>query len=268
MIIARRLLADRRRGARWWAAGTTAAIATVVALWPSVKGNTDIERVVQDLPASVRVLIGTQADIPFASAPGYLQARLFSTILPIVLLVYAIGLGAAAIGGTEEDGSLQLVVTAPVSRTRIAVERLAASLLLLVGLATVALLTTIALGLPAGVLDEVSAGRITLATMAVTALAGLHLVVAFAAGAVTGRRSSAIAVASTVAVGSYLLHVLAASAEVIRPGRAASPWWWLLDRNLLVQPPTFLTFGLPLLVAAALAISALIVFDRRDLRLP
>jgi ABC-2 type transport system permease protein len=268
MRIARRLLADRWRGARWWAAGTAGGIATVVALWPSVKGNTDIERVVQDLPASIRVLIGTQADIPFSSAAGYLQARLFSTILPVVLLAYGIGLGAAAIGGAEEDGTLQLVVTAPVSRTRIAVERLAASLLLLVGLAVVALLTTLVLGVPAGVLEQVSAGRIGVATAAVTALAVLHMAIAFAAGAVAGRRSSAIAVASSVAVGGYLLHAVAASAELIEPARVVSPWWWLLDRNLLAQPATFLALGVPVLVSAALAIGSVIVFNRRDLRFP
>ena len=174
MTIAGRLLGDRWRGARGWALGTVAGVATVVALWPSVRGNLDIERVVQDLPASVRVLIGSQPDIPLGSAAGYLQARLFSTILPILLLIYGIGLGAAAVGAAEEDGTLQLVVTAPVSRTRVAAERLGASLLLLVGLAGLALLTTVLLGLAVGVFDELSVGRVALATAGVTALAVLH----------------------------------------------------------------------------------------------
>jgi ABC-2 type transport system permease protein len=268
MTIARRLLADRWRGLRWWALGTVAGVATVVALWPSVRGNTDIERVVEDLPASVRALIGSQADISLSSAPGYLQARLFSTILPIVLLIYGIGLGASAIGGAEEDGTLQLVVTAPVSRIRVAIERFAASMLLLVCLAALGLLTTLVLGLPAGVLDEVAAGRIALATAAVTSLAVLHATVAFAAGAVTGRRGTAIAVASSIAVGGYLLHAVAASAGPVRPARVVSPWWWLLDRNLLVQEPTPLALGVPIIVSGALVIIAVIAFNRRDLKFP
>jgi beta-exotoxin I transport system permease protein len=268
MTIARRLLRDRRRGARWWALGTVFGVATVVALWPSVRGNADVENVVESLPASVRAIIGSHADISLTSAPGYLQARLFSTLLPIVLLIYGIGLGAAAIGGAEEDGTLQLVVTAPVSRTRVAVERLAASLLLLVALAGLGLVTTVVLGAPAGVLDEVSVGRIALATAGVTALALLHAAVAYAAGAVTGRRTTAMAVASSVAVAGYLLNVLAASAEPIRPARALSPWWWFLDRNLLTEQPTFLALGLPVLLSATLAIVAVIAFGRRDLNFP
>ena len=91
------------------------------------RDDRSLDRVVEHLPASMRALIGTQASIPLSSAAGYLQARLFSTTLPILLLVYAIGLGAAAIGGAEEDGTLQLVVTAPITRKRVAYERFAAS---------------------------------------------------------------------------------------------------------------------------------------------
>jgi hypothetical protein len=75
-------------------------------------------------------------------------------------------------------------------------------------------------------------------------------------------------VASSVAVGGYLLQAIAASAEAARPSRIVSPWWWLLDRNLLVEPPTPLAIGLPLLISAALAAVGLVAFSWRDLRLP
>ena len=92
MSVFARLLADRRHGALWWAVGMATGVAAIVGLWPSVRGNNDIERVVEDLPASIRALIGSQEGIPLSSAPGYLQARLFSTILPILLLAYGISL--------------------------------------------------------------------------------------------------------------------------------------------------------------------------------
>lgn len=268
LVIARRLLADRWAAARWWALGTVVGIAAVVALWPSVRGDADIERVVEDLPAGIRAMIGSQPGIPLSAAPGYLQARLYSTILPIVLLTYGIGLGSAAIGGAEEDGTLELVVTAPVSRARVALERLLASVLLLVGLAVIGLLATIALAGPVGLLDDVGPLRIAMATAAVACLSLLHALIAFAVGAATGRRGTAVAVASSVAVGGYLLQAIAASAETARPSRIVSPWWWLLDRNLLVEPPTPLAIGLPLLLSAALAGVGLLAFCWRDLRLP
>lgn len=268
MTVLTRLLADRRRGATWWAAGTILGVAAVVGLWPSVEGNTDIERVVEDLPETMRVLIGSQADIPLSSAPGYLQARLVSTLLPILLLVYGIGLGARAIGGPEEDGTLQLVVTAPITRRRVAVERFAGSTLLLVAISAVALLTAIGLGTLVGIFPDVAVGRLVLATVAVAELAFVHLAIAAAVGAATGRRAPAVAAASAAAVAGYLLHGLAASADALRPARVLSPWWWLLDRNLLVQDPTFLTLGLPLLLGTMALAIGLLLFERRDLRFP
>ena len=268
MTMLGRLLADRRGGFRWWALGAIGGITATVGLWPSVKGNPDFERVVEDLPDTVRAIIGTQAGIALTSAPGYLQARLFATLLPILLLVYAISLGAGAIGTTEEDGTLQLVVTAPVTRRRLALERLAASVLLLFGLAVVAVLAVIVLAVPTGLLDEVSAGRIVLASWAVLALALLHGSIAFAVGAATGRRSPAIAAAAGVAVAGYVVNAVAASAAVVERTRAVSPWWWLLDRNVLVQPATVLAVVLPVVLAVIVGVAGVAIFDRRDLKLP
>ena len=66
MTILSRLLVDRRRGTVWWTVGMVLGIGAVLGLWPSVEGNTDIEQVVEDLPASMRALIGSQADIPLS----------------------------------------------------------------------------------------------------------------------------------------------------------------------------------------------------------
>jgi ABC-2 type transport system permease protein len=268
MTVFTRLLADRRRGALWWALGMVLGVASIVGLWPSVRDDQTLDRVVEHLPTSMRALIGSQAAIPLSSAPGYLQARLFSTTLPILLLVYAIGLGARAIGGAEEDGTLQLVMTAPVTRRQVAADRFAASALLLITLVVVGVITAVALGTLVSLFHDVGIGRMMVATLAVAEIALLHLAIAFAAGAVTGRRGPAIATASGIAVGSYILYGLAASADAIKVVRVVSPWWWLLDRNPLVESPTFLALGLPLLLAAAIFVYGVSQFDRRDLRFP
>lgn len=268
MTILRRLLLDRRRGAVWWSIGTSSGVATIVALWSSVKNSADLEDVIKNLPQGVRALFGTEEGISISSAPGYLQARLFSTILPILLVVYAIGLGARIIGGAEEDGTLQLVVTSPATRRRIAVERFGAAKVLVLLQVGIGLVTGVATGAAVGVFDDVSVGRFVIATLAVAELALLHLAIAFAVGAATGRRSPALSAASAVAVGGYVLYGIAASAKALEPLRVISPWWWFLDRNLLVHDPTFLSLGLPLVLATAIFVAGIAVYERRDLRLP
>ena len=159
-------------------------------------------------------------------------------------------------------------MTAPVTRRQVASDRFAASALLLITLVVVGVITAVALGTLVSLFDDVGIGRMMVATLAVAEIALLHLAIAFAAGAVTGRRGPAIATASGIAVGSYVLYGLAASADAIKALRVISPWWWLLDRNLLVQSPTFLALGLPLLLAAAIFVYGVSQFDRRDLRFP
>jgi ABC-2 type transport system permease protein len=268
MTVFARLIQDRRRGALWWAIGVVLSVALIMSLWPSVRDDRSLDRVVEHLPASMRALIGTQATIPLSSAAGYLQARLFSTTLPILLLVYAIGLGAGAIGSAEEDGTLQLVVTAPITRKRVAQERFAASACLLLFMLLVGLGTALLIGAFVDLARDLSMARVIIATVAVAELAFLHLAIAFAAGAVSGKRGTAIAVASAIAVGGYVLYGIAASASAIQFVRVISPWWWLLDRNLLAQTGTFLALGLPLLLAIGIFAYGVVQFDRRDLKFP
>ena len=118
----------------------------------------------RDLPAGVRALIGGK-NISLSSASGYLQARLFSTTLAILLVVYAMTLGARAIGAAEEDGTLHLVRdeprdVRPAQSARSGRRVIALPLFLL---AAVVCIATIALGAPVDVLDDVSAGRLALA---------------------------------------------------------------------------------------------------------
>jgi ABC-2 type transport system permease protein len=233
-----------------------------------VKDQGDIEDIAKNLPAGVRALFGMEDGVPLGSAAGYLQGRLFSLVLPLLLVVFAIGLGARAIGGAEEDGTLQLVVVAPVTRRRVAIERFAAAKVLVLGLSAVGLLTTIGVGAAVGVFDELSIGRILVDTLAVTELALLHLAIAFAAGAATGRRGPAMGIASAVATAGYIIQGLAASAAAIRPLRVVSPWWWYLDRNLLVHDPTFLSVVLPALLAGAIFVYGVWAYERRDLSFP
>jgi hypothetical protein len=55
---------------------------------------------------------------------------------------------------------------------------------------------------------------------------------------------------------------------VVRPLRVISPWWWFLDRNLLVHDPTFLSVVLPALLATLIFVYGIWAYERRDLRYP
>jgi beta-exotoxin I transport system permease protein len=198
VTVARRWLADRRRGLAGWCLGVTGLVLFTVGFFPTVRGNEAFDKLTEQLPAGIRSLVGLSPGAPITAAPGYLHARLFSTLVPLLLLVYAIGLGARAIAGTEEDGTLELLLANPVTRPRVVLERYLANTALLVAVTAVLLVALTVSGLPIGALDGVSRTGLGGAVTGAFAIALLHGSIAYAVGAATGRRATAIAVATTV----------------------------------------------------------------------
>jgi ABC-2 type transport system permease protein len=259
-------LKDRRRSLVGWSIGIVALVLTAVSIFPSVRGQTDFDDMVAELPAAVRALFGAQADIPFSSAPGYLHARLTSSLLPLLLLVFAIGAGARAIGGHEEDGLVEPVLAGPVRRSTLAIQRMGAAAALTVALAVVALVSTLALAPLFGALDGVAVSDLTGAVAMGAALALLHGGVAAGVGAMRGRRSPAVAAATVVAVGGYLGQALLSTSSELAGVRWLSPWHWLLGTNPLVAGADWTGIVVPVLVGVAAAAGGGVVFTRRDLR--
>jgi ABC-2 type transport system permease protein len=266
MTVAARLVWDRRWSTLWWALGFIGLTFFTVALYPSIKDQPSIEELLADLPEAFRSAIGYQPSVPLSSPAGYLQARLFSTLAPLLAVVFGIGAGARAIGGSEEDGTLELLLANPVTRSRVLVERYLATFGLLAGLVAVLGVALLVLAQPFGALEGIPTGNVVGACAAVFALGLLHGSLAFAIGAAAGRRGVAVAVATAVAVAGYLVETVLAAAGDLGILRQLSPWHWYLDRNLLAEGATLAAVLLPLVVSAVLVAVAWAVFRRRDLR--
>lgn len=206
-------------------------------------------------------MVGTYGDVRISSAPGYLQGRYFG-LVPVLLLIFGIGLGASAIGGSEEDGTLELLLSNPVSRRRVALERLAGVIVLVGLLGATATISVLALAPLVGLLDGVRVANV----VAATALALVHASIAFAVGAVTGRRGHAVAVATVVAVSGHLLQGLLAVSDAAQSLRWLSPWYWYLRGNVVLNGPGPEAFLLPLAILVLVAAAGTIQFESRDLR--
>lgn len=265
MILTSRLLRDRRTSTLWWSAGLVVTVVLVAVSFSTVEGQSEFDESIEDLPESVRVLLGVGDGLSISSPEGYLNSQLFANLLPILLTVFGVGLGAAILAGDEGTGRLELLMAHPISRRRVALERVAGMLALMVGL-TAAAAIVLAVLAPSNGLD-VGADAFTAAFASSFALALLHASIAFGVGAWTGRRGLAIAVGAAMTVGGFLLQSLASLSDVLRPLRWLSPWQWFLDQPSVVDG--WSVTALPALVcvaASAFAIGAGIWrFERRDL---
>jgi ABC-2 type transport system permease protein len=256
-------LRERRRALLWWTLGLAALVALNVAFYPSVRDDPALSDYARDLPESVRSLFaGGELDV--ASPAGYLNSQIFALTAPLLLLIFAIGAGSAAVAGEEERGTLDLVLAHPVRRRDYVVQRFLV-LVVLVAALTIVLLASVALG--SLLVDlEVGFGKLAAASFSVGLLALLFAAAALATGAFRPGRARAIAVAAGLAIAAWIFDGLARSVDALDGWRPLSPYYHTLGQNPLREGASWA--GWALLVAATTFIAALaaVGLERRDTR--
>lgn len=247
---------DRRRAWIWWSLAMVVTVALVVVSYGAIEGQTELEQSMADIPDSLRVLMGIDAELTLTSPAGYLNSQLFANMLPLLLTIYGIGVAARVLAGEEGEGRLELLLAHPVPRRRVLTDRGVATLALLAALAVVSTAALLASSPVAG-LDGIGLDDLLAASAGSLLLALLHTAVTFGVGAWTGRRGVAIAAGSAVTAGGFLVQSLANVSEVLHPLRWLSPWHWFLDARPIVDGfgpmlvPALGTLALSSIVAAA-----------------
>jgi len=255
----------RRAGLLWWSIGIAALAALLAVAYPTVRGNSELDKTFANLPPGVESLLGLGDGNLLTSPAGYLNSQFFANLLPIMLLIFAVGTAAWSVAGDEAAGTFELLVANPISRARVALARLTALAVMLSVLAAVAALTLIALAPATGLNKGITGANLLAATLAATLVALTFAAVAFAVGAATGRRSAALAIASAFAVAGYVVEGLTQQVPVFRAVRGGNPWHWLLSDDPLRHGLTWHTWALPLATTIILVAAAMPRLTRRDL---
>lgn len=255
-------LRDQRRALLWWGIGLAVLAAFTIAFYPSIADATGFDSVLEDMPeALARAFLGEVTDL--TSPVGYLNSQLFVVFLPLLFLVFAVGQGSSAIAGEEASGTLDLLLSYPVTRWRVAVDKFAA-----ITVATLVLAFVFWLTLAVGVIAigmEISLVRMAEATLSAALLGLAFGALALAVGCATGKRGLSIGVSSAVGTAAYFLNALAPLAEAMEPARKLSPFYYYIGAdplsNGLNPGHVAVLIGLTLLLLAV----ALVTFSRRDL---
>ena len=131
-----RTLADQRRSLLVWAGSAMALVAMYVAVWPSLEGQPSMSDFLDQMPEAMRSLFAASgADM--STPVGYVQIELLSFMGPLLVIGYAVSAGVGAVAGEEERHTLDLLLTTPVGRPGVVLERFAAMVLGTLGIAAV-----------------------------------------------------------------------------------------------------------------------------------
>lgn len=225
-----RSMRDRRRSLAWWSLGTAAYLVMMIAVYPTVRDSSGIAQAVQDYPEAMMKLFGVER-LDMTSGAGYLSAELYGFVLPLLVMVLAIGAGAALIAGAQERGTLDLVLAHPVRRRALYLQDAA---VVASGVGVVSVLSFVVVA----VADPLVTLNLSLANLALTTL-GLFLLgvlvgwVALAVGAATGSHGLAVGVAGGFAAGSYLLMVVSGLVGALEGTHYLSAYWYAVGASPL-----------------------------------
>lgn len=262
MPVLAKTLRDHRAGIIGWTVAIGLLAVMDLAVFPTVQRMSgQMQEFLKNYPQALRAMFGLGSD--FGTGPGYLDSEFFSFLGPLVVLAVGIGFGAGATASEEERGTIDWLLSAPVGRVRVIVEK-AFGVLLAVLAASAVLTVVLLIGSPVAGLD-LGIASILAAAATLTLLGWAFASVSLMVGAATGRRWAATGAAVALGLGGFLLTSLARIVSGLESWRWLSPFTWYASGDALTgRLHAGYLAALAVTTVVALAVAAL-AFRRRDL---
>lgn len=262
-VIFRRTLYDNRRGILWWSLGIGLLAFYVTVIYPLISEFEQINDLLEN--PVFGAILGDLGELDYTSPEGFLGIEFFSWA-PLVLAVYAVTFGAAIVGGEEERGTLDILLSTPVPRWQVVVEKFAAFVV-----ALVAILFVSGLGIVIAVAITpdlaIDTGKIAAAMLNVIPTVLLMAALALFLTTVLRSRGYAAGLAAGFIVVSYFINSFADMAEsgILKALQSISFYSYYSPFTVLTQGVHWGNFMLLLLIAVILFGLSLFFFERRDL---
>ena len=200
---------------RWqlvgWSLGVMAIAFITLMLYPSFSQN-GIENIVNSVPDSLKSLVGDVAD--FKTVPGYIGQQIFGPNLYIVSLVMTIIIFLSISASEEGDGRLQSLLSFPVSRTKVYLQKWLAATVVV---AIICFTTFVAVWLALVLLDKTADySRVLASTFDFCLLNLAYGMLAFTIGMFTGSRGLTLLLTSLYTVASFFITSLAPAVDKLK----------------------------------------------------
>ena len=253
-------LRDLRWPTFWVALGMGGMTAYFAILFPTYSKILDIQSLMAKM-GPVAKIFGASGDVN--TLTGFLHIGLFSMILPALLVVLMAGMGSGFTAGEESKGTIDVLLSYPISRRRLVLEKALA--VFIAGVVAVA--ATWISGVAGAALSSspLAADNLAAACLMLLLLSLVYGSLALAISAATGNRGAAIGVAVGLLVVTYLIDGLATIIDGLNTIRWVSPFKYYMGndplRNGVNLGDVAVLAGLTVVFLAV----SLVAFDRRDL---
>jgi ABC-2 type transport system permease protein len=213
---------DNRRSSVVWGLAIAGVGGMYAAFWPTMS-NPGMLEFLHGYPDELLEAIN-YTDI--STAAGYLNATVYGLVVALLLVVYGVSAGTKAIAGDEEAGTLDLVLSHPLSRVELALQRFAAFLVSVAAI-SVALLAVLLLISGPAELEGITLASYLAMHLHLFLFGALFGAAAFAVGAATGRKGLAVGIGAGLAVFGFAANGVIPQIEGMEWIEDYSPFNWL-----------------------------------------
>jgi ABC-2 type transport system permease protein len=220
---------------------------------------------ISKMPPIVLQLVGG-GDITFLASPaGYLNNQYFAIIL-VIFGVYAIIAGLNITANEEDKGILDVLLSLPVPRWRVIVEKFLAYSVLASG---VIVISTIILYLSVQITPSVNIPTPKLLEASFSILPGTLIVLAFTTFVATlvRRRNQAATIAVVFLIGSWFIDIIGrtVTTSFLNTARVVSFYAYYDTASVLQHGLSMRNIAVPLAATVVLMVGALWAFQRRNI---
>jgi ABC-2 type transport system permease protein len=263
-MLLRNVFAKQIRDLRWptfWVSVGMGGMAGYFALmFPTYSSLFDFNAMLEKMGPAAK-LLGSFGDA--STLTGFIHIELFSMILPALIVVLAAGMASGFTAGEEARGTIDVLLSYPISRRRLVLEKSVALVIACVVSAVVVWVFTV--GGAALSNSELSASMLAAGLFMLVLLGFAFGAIALAISAATGNRNAAIGVAVGLMVVMYLVDALANIVDSLGMVRPLSLFRYYMGSDPLRNGVNLADAGVLAAVAVGFLIVSVIAFERRDL---
>jgi len=257
-------LHDQRGAILGYGLGTALYAGAMLAFYPSMRSFTGLSDLMESYPDALKAFFaGQEAWRDFASLNGFLSLEFFS-LAPLIFAIFTCNSAAHLVSGEEEKGTLDLLLSNPLPRWRLVLEKYAA---LLVSLLLICLLAAAGVLVGAAAFaheDKVSYGGLTAQCLNLLPLALLFGTMTFLATAFV-RRRVAMGIGMGLTFAAYLWNGLSPAVKSLRPYQKISPFYLYQPMEVYRSGLDWGGVGLLLGLSLLFLLISLPLFQRKDL---
>lgn len=263
MPVIARTLWQRRWYIFWWSVGIAAYMALVIGAYPPFRDQAaTLNKTFSSLPQAAKSLIADTNN--FFSPEGYLSANAYYLLLPILFGIVCIGLGSSLLARDEQNHTLELILSRPISRGKVLAARAITGLC---ALAVIVLATTLATVIFARLVNiHISLARLAEATVMSAGLALMFGALAFMFTAIgKSARAASVGIATLLLIASYLFTSLSGTVHWLRWPAKLLPYNYYHPTDILAGKSNWHEVIIILVVVILFGAVSYIGFRRRDI---